>query len=753
MAESFEKNLIDEKAVTLGKKQKREQIGSKILGDMIEWRGVLTKNINKYDHKLDEETLDEAVQRILDRLIFIKSCEDRQIENNMLLAKARQWAENWQKSRGLWAELILVFREFDQKYNSKLFEPHPCELLKIDNDVINKIINELNGDEEGLVKYDFSAIPADILGSIYEQYLGHILKKSAKTTKVIEKHAHRKEQGIYYTPTYIVDYIVKNTLVEYAKDKNLDEILEVNVLDPACGSGSFLIKAYSTLLELVENRLKNKEVSKRWQSFKVYRDRLTLPQKITIMKQCIHGVDLDAKAVEIAQLNLLLKLLEGETRETLSNLSEMKKLLPMLNSNIKCGNSLIDDPTIAGDKAFKWEDEFKEIMAKGGFDVVVGNPPWVSIKGKQKSINLTPKELNYLLQKYPCDTYRPNLFEMFVWRGLSLTREGDYFGFIVPDRICYNGQFVDIRKHILENFTLKKLWFRPEFDGVISDNVILIAKKEKTSDRTDIEIAEYPSIDFKKIPKKAYTSLSDFSWFIVDKNILSMYERIKNDSRVFGLGEKFKTSVGFIAKPNKVNDVKENNKQIRILKGENIKRFGIENNHYFEFKKENLAGGTQDIGKLSKRNKVFLRKTGINIISTFDDSGIYPEQSAYFIYLDEDDEKDRLKILCALLNSKLINIYYRNFGVTNRDTTPQLKKVDLDRFPIILSRNSFPMVKLVDRMLFLNKHLNEIGKQKTDERDKIGREILRIESDIDKMVYEIYGVSEEERKIIEDSLK
>ena len=177
--ESFSKNTIDEEATTVGKKQKREPVGKQVLNDLINWREALTKNINKHDHNLDQETLDEAVQRILDRLIFIKSCEDRLIEQPILLPKLRQWEENWRTAKhNLAEELNLVFRHFDSKYNSKLFEPHPCEDLKIDNETLGKIIKELNGDEYGIIKYDFSAIPADILGSIYEQYLGHILQKS-----------------------------------------------------------------------------------------------------------------------------------------------------------------------------------------------------------------------------------------------------------------------------------------------------------------------------------------------------------------------------------------------------------------------------------------------------------------------------------------------------------------------------------------------------------------------------------------------
>src|SRR3989344_9206433 len=175
--DSFAKNTIDEEATTVGKKQKREPIGKQILYDLISWRELLTKSINKYDHKLDQETLDEAVQRILDRLIFIKSCEDRKIESPILEPKQRQWEENWiENSRNtkktLLQELNSVFRYFDSKYNSRLFEPHLCESLKVDDTSINKIIKELNSDESGLVKYDFSVIPADVLGTIYEQYLG-----------------------------------------------------------------------------------------------------------------------------------------------------------------------------------------------------------------------------------------------------------------------------------------------------------------------------------------------------------------------------------------------------------------------------------------------------------------------------------------------------------------------------------------------------------------------------------------------------
>lgn len=732
--ESFELGLLDKEAEKWGKKTKKISVDKQLLADFTRFRELLSKNITKLNpgKNLTEEELDEAVQRILDRLIFIRKCEDRELEPKTLIASIREWQSSGKGQ--LIKSIREVFMDFDKRYNSKIFENHLCDNLDIDNEVLYEVIEGLYSTKDQSLFYDFSAIEADVLGNIYEQYLGHILKKSKKRAQLTKNQAHRKEQGIYYTPTYIVDYIVRNTLGELLKNKKSKEVEKIRVLDPACGSGSFLIKAFDVLNEYYAKNDKNYSQTKM-----DFQTGLSYTTKTEILKNNIFGVDIDKQAVEIAQLNLLLKIAEKGQR------------LPLLQENIKCGNSLIDDPAIAGNKAFKWEEEFKEVMQEGGFDVVIGNPPWVSIKGKQKSIDLSEKELNYLLKRYPCDTYRPNLFEMFIWKGLSLVKEGGYFGFIVPDRLCYNGQFINIRKYILENFTLKKLWFKPVFEGVISDNIIFVIKKEKASSKSNVEIAEYPSTEFKRIPQKIYSNLSDSSWFIVNEKILNIFEKIKHNPYVFELSKKFQTKVGFIAKPNKLTERQQNTKQIKVFKGENILRYGIKGNYYFEFKKENLAGGTQDIGKLSKKNKVFLRKTGIDIISTFDNSGTYPEQSVYFIYTGDDKSEVELKVISALLNSKLINCYYRNFAITNRDATPQLKKVDLDKFPIVFPKDLQPLIKLVDKMLSLNKRLNEIGDKKTDERARIEKEIKKTDAEIDEIVYKIYGITEEEKKIIEES--
>ncbi len=302
--ESFEQGLIDKEAEKWGKKTKKISVDKQLLADFTRFRELLSKNIMKLNQNknITEEELDESIQRILDRLIFIRNCEDRELEAKTLISSFREWES---RGRGqLIKSLREVFAYFDEQYNSKIFAKHLCDSLDIDNEVLHEIIEGLYFTKDKSVSYDFSAIEADVLGNIYEQYLGHILKKSEKRAKLTESHARRKEQGIYYTPTYIVDYIVRNTLGELLKDKKVD-LEKIRVLDPACGSGSFLIKAFDVLNEYYAKHDKNYS-----QTQIDFETSMPFTTKIKILKNNIFGVDLDKQAVEIAQLNLLLKIAE-----------------------------------------------------------------------------------------------------------------------------------------------------------------------------------------------------------------------------------------------------------------------------------------------------------------------------------------------------------------------------------------------------------------------------------------------------------
>ena len=462
--DSFEKGLLDKKAERYGKKSKKISVDKQLLADFTRFREMLSKDITKLnqDKGLTEEELDESVQRILDRLIFIRNCEDRELEAKELMPAVREW-----ESRGIKGQLLkllrAVFDYFNDQYNSKLFQKHLCDELDVSDEVLNEVVNGLYQTKDKTVYYDFSAIEADVLGSIYEQYLGHILKKTAKRAKVTESHVRRKEHGIYYTPPYIVDYIVRNTLGDLLKRKRPKDVEKIRVLDPACGSGSFLIKSFDILNEY----WKDKDKDYAQAQLDTTGQGTTFTRKVKVLQNNIFGVDLDKQAVEIAQLNLLLKIAEKGHR------------LPLLQQNIKCGNSLIDDPEFAGDKAFDWEEEFKEIEEEGGFDVVIGNPPYVSIKGIDFNIR------RYYEVKYTTAIGRFDLYALFIDRAFQLVRNRGFISFIMPAKYLNNIQFAQSRKLLIENGNISVVFIDDKvFSDASVDSIIIVFQKTNKKKKT-----------------------------------------------------------------------------------------------------------------------------------------------------------------------------------------------------------------------------------------------------------------------------
>ena len=384
--ESFEKGEIY-KLLSAKDEKINKSIDEKILEDLLEIRSILSKELKSKKPYLGKE-IDEIVQIFIDRLIFIRSVEDRGIEPANFLLGLDSDVRNQRVKYQLFPYLLEKFEEFNKKYDSKLFERGILEKEgAFSDDILHRIIRILYyGKKEEQSKYNFDEIPGDIFGNIYEQYLGTILSSTEKRVKLDKESGKRKKMGIYYTPSYIVDYIVKNTVGEYIKDKTIDEILDTKILDPACGSGSFLIRAFQEVCNKIEDLLKQNKFSEKWGAFKSYKDRLNIGQKATILINCIYGVDLDEKAVELARLNLMLKTLEGEGPDTKS------AKLPSI-SNIKCGNSLIDDPKIS-DRAFNWNAQFPDVFKQEGFDVVIGNPPYIRIQTLDKG------NIDYFSKKY-----------------------------------------------------------------------------------------------------------------------------------------------------------------------------------------------------------------------------------------------------------------------------------------------------------------------------------------------------------------
>jgi len=729
--ESLETNAIDKYAEQIGKKLQRIPISEILYKDISECRAILTKYLSISNPKVDKDLIDEGVQKLLDRLIFIRVAEDRKIEPPTLKPILHEWdAKSGAKGgRGkitLYKAMISKFRELDKIYDSNLFLPHPFENWDDNNDTLEKVIPILYG-KEGYYEYDFKDIPADVLGSVYENYLGYRLSKSKKGTTISKDAKKRKEQGIYYTPTFIVDYIVRNALKPVLDQcQSIHDLKKIKVLDPACGSGSFLIKA----LEVINEKYK----------YLGYNDPYT---KFQILTQNIYGVDLDEQAVQIAQLNLLVSALDERVK------------LPIL-TNIKNGNSLISGtdeelkkyfgPNFREKKPFNWEEEFPEVFEQGGFDVIIGNPPWVSAKGKHKSIDFDSSELRYFTEVLNANTYRPNLFEIFIWKSLSLIKNGGILSFIVPDRLCSNEQFKKLREYILSNYSILNLLFRVEFPGIIGDTVVFVIGRG-FHDTKQVKIQVWPSLVADEIPQKYFENNPGKEFIYSSSKNEGILKKINNNAQP--LIEKFQTSVGFIAKSGTLSKERQNKYQIKILKGKNIGRYQIRGSYYFEFEKKNLVGGTQDKTKLGFIPKIFLRKTGINLIAAFDNRGLYPEQSLYFIY---GNSENTVLALLGIINSKFMNWYYYNFAITNKESTPQLKKIHLDKFPIPITFESKELILLVKKML--NRKDDFMKETENSNRwHKIKDEIAKTDKKIDEEVYKLYSLTREEIKIVENNAK
>lgn len=407
------KGSFDKYAETSRLKKGTATVDDAFLSEIEDWRDELARNIAVRNPKLSQRELNFAVQRTIDRIVFLRICEDRGIEEYGRL-------QTQLNGTNVYKRLVQLFSQADDRYNSGLFHfqkekdrhEEPDKLtpnISIDDKPLKDIVKRLYYPES---PYEFSVLSADILGQVYEQFLGKVIRLTEGHHAVVEdKPEVRKAGGVYYTPTYIVDYIVKNTVGKIlegqgsrVKGQGLTpkDVSRIRILDPACGSGSFLLGAYQHLLDWHRDWYA-KDDPKKWATSKnptLYQAqggwRLTTFERKRILLNNIYGVDIDTQAVEVTKLSLLLKVLEGENNQTLQKqLTYLhERALPDLGDNIKCGNSLIgpdfyqqqtmlDDEERYRINVFDWVKEFPDIMKARGFDAVIGNPPWGAELGKE----------------------------------------------------------------------------------------------------------------------------------------------------------------------------------------------------------------------------------------------------------------------------------------------------------------------------------------------------------------------------------
>jgi len=884
------------------------------LEDLTGWRTELAKDIHKRNPEFDVKLLNDVVQKLLDRIIFIRIAEDRRIRpDKELLEIVALWKEEG-KRKSIMTHLLDLFHEVNDDLNGDIFKPHACERADVDSNLIAEIIENLYFPKS---RYRFDAIGVELLGSIYERYLGSTIRVTPKQAKVEEKPEVRKAGGVYYTPKYIVDYIVKNTVGKLIEGKSPKQIEKIKVLDPACGSGSFLLGAYQYLLDyhLEYYRKHTKEAQTQFFDFyhKVGPEDMALPlrTKAMILRNNIFGVDIDPQAVEITMMSLYLKALEGER----GMLPKKQHLLPPLSNNIKCGNSLIgydildsslfispsvkgsvnapsypplklrggrgsygsmesedrvlssgrellDDDTKSRINPLDWNSKsvgFGEIMnpsqsplakggSEGGFDVVIGNPPYV----RQEMIG---EFKDYFKNHYEVFQGAADLYAYFIERGVSLLNKNGIFSYIVANKWMRANYGEPLRrwmkKQRIEEIT--DFGDLPVFDGATTYPCIIRIRKDSsdviparresfrkkdsgqarmtkglTFSATQVKtlafnnLTEYVKENSFAVNK---TSLGDKGWSLVNEQSQSLLDKLRKVGMPLGEYVKEKIYYGIktglneafvIDEETRKKLIKEDSKSAELIKpflvGKDIKRYAPpEKGRYLILIPKGwtsnnaphpplkLRGGEAGVirhtGMTEKSAWLWLSETYPAIAGhleafiekgkkrydkgeywwelracdyyeefekpkiiyaeiatrgqfTFDITNFFSDTTSYIIPVDS-------KYLIGILNSSLLTFVFSKTSSEIRGGFYRWKRQYMWNLPIHTIDFNNPsekaihdkLVSLVDRMLELHRKKNSLPP--SAEREKIEREIAVTDEKIDDIVYGLYGVTDEERKIIE----
>lgn len=775
------------------------------------WHNLL--DLNKEKHYGRNFYLYKA-QKLIDRIIFIRFCK----ENGALDNDAVLEALNNKYIKGKYNRMKALFTAMDEgnpeigiaKFNGGLFaEDKDLDCLNISDEIIDKIVI--------LYSHDFgSDLDVNILGHIFEQSISDLENLTGDNEK------KRKKDGVFYTPAYITEYIVREAVGGWLADRKTEikakegtkdwwqqyanSLKSIKVLDPACGSGAFLVKVFDYLQN--EWREIHKHIKTDWN----YKDILT---------HNIYGVDINPASTGITKLSLWLK--TAHYREPLTT----------LDGNIKIGNSLIDNPDIAGyysefegkviqeviakdlfnatdlekltaegvkkSLAFKWSEEFKEVFGAGGFDVVVGNPPYVPTE----FISATDKI--YFEKHYKSAFGRMNVYTMFYEKGITLLESNGYIGYITPYTLLKNQYYIETRRLILNNTSVKHI---VEFEGkkvfetASVDPVILVLKKEKNKDN---ETAFIKNIEQSERIQKTYTKQVNF----LNKEDLALC--IENDIQIkclIGsdkLGDIVDFNQGIITGNNKVyitNNKSELSK--KVLKGEDFNRYTVHyNNLYVLYDVEKLhRARKKEIFETPA--KILLRQTGDYPIAAIDREQFYTIDSVHNGIVI--NQQYNIEYLLCLINSKLMRFLYDATINEAGKIFSQVKIIYVNQLPIkkASKEEQTPFTTHAQKMLDLTKQFNElsnkftkllgadlgvakitkklekwynlqadeffteVGKQNKNlslsqksqwldhfEAEKqrtlaLQSKITKTDAEIDKMVYALYGLSEEEIGVVED---
>jgi len=603
--EKFAGTLRKPRAGKLGKgavKPAYQSIDDAFLEELDDYRDKLAHVFKNKNAQLDGETLTELTQRTIDRLVFMRFLEDKLIHPDSLI-------ETFGRKGSAWQDFIATSRRLDGIYNGIVFKQHEildAPSFRVDDGAFASICANL---EPANSPYDFNSIPIHILGSIYERFLGKVIFTTDKRARVEEKPEVRKAGGVYYTPEYIVNYIVENTVGRLIEGKTPAQVEPMRFADIACGSGSFLLGIYDRLLRH-HGKWFNANPDKAKRAGCVLRDdgswQLSLRQRRQILLNNIYGVDIDHQAVEVAQLSLYLKLLQEETTASARQhqLEFRETLLPSLNRNIVCGNSLVG-PDFGTGELFAGQDErklnpmdygqrFPEITKRGGFDAIVGNPPYV----RQETLSGLKA---YLETHYQSFDGVADLYTYFMEKALSLLREGGLFSYIVSSSFLRATYGEPLRRHLMAAGTVLQL---VDFGGLAvfssaKDTYVCIPLigKGPGNPPPRIQVCKVPSLKITDLaPYVADHSFtvppgrfSPSAWSLKSDSETAVFEKIKRCGRPLGdfAGRKFVRGLltglneAFVITPGRKKQILESSpKSAGMIKpflgGEDIRRYHVE---------------------------------------------------------------------------------------------------------------------------------------------------------------------------------
>jgi len=743
----------------------RAEITNQFYNDYKILRSNLFDALKENNPDTDPMTLFGKSQKILDRFIFVCFCENRMLLPQGIFKSVVQAAKSSfvLAPNLLWEQLKGLFHSIDQGnpplhingYNGGLFKRDELlDSLKIPDDVLENF--------QKLVDYDFgSDLNVNILGHIFEYSIADIeqVKAQIEGKDVDRSTSKQKADGIYYTPDYVTKFIVEKTIGRWLADEKerikkeffgrggyiasgipkvkgnkmiLDKwekisekyedervsypiavkklhidfwetyvarLKAIKVLDPACGSGAFLNCAFDYLvaegryaIEMYESLREGQISIFDWDTH--------------ILQNNLFGVDLNSESVEITKLSLWLKTADN------------KKPLAHLDDSIKVGNSIINDAEIAGNLTFDWNAEFSDIMAQGGFDVVIGNPPYGA------SLNQAEKdyiEANYETQEYFFDTYKT-----FMELGMKIIKKDGYLGYITPNTFFFLERgALKLRKFLFDDYTLLDIVeLFNVFPSAVVEPSITVFKNRKPLDHDKLQVILLPrKTDFtstfitdgiitefnQKEVKGQESYVFNFRRTPTEKNLR---QKIEDLSRP--LGEYFSTMYGVqlygVGKgyPPQTKEIVEGNPFFGyekfddlwkpIIEGKMIHRFTCTWEDTFVKYGEWLARPT--VAEVYAKPKLVIRQAGDYPIATYDDSGIICKNTIYCIYPKQDNNSVDLKYLLGIINSSLMKWVFRTdyFQMVGKPFA-KILGVYIERFPIVVAPDQQPIISLVDVLL------------------------------------------------------